>query len=104
MYKRIWYETLFGTLKTRKVCLESTHFTDEARLSKLLALLALAFVWAMKAGLWRQTRQPIRLIKAHGRRVRSLFHYGSDLLRRFFLHSQSLFEPNFRPVQLLSCT
>jgi hypothetical protein len=57
-------ETLFGALKTRGFCLESTHFTDEARLSKLLALLALAFVWAMKAGLWRHTQQPIRLIKA----------------------------------------
>jgi hypothetical protein len=102
--KRWGIETLFGALKTRGFCLESTHFTDGSRLSKLLALLALAFVWAMKAGLWRHTQQPIRLIKAHGRRARSLFRYGFDLLRRFFIHPQSLFEPNFRPIQLLSCT
>lgn len=28
-------ETLFGTFKTRGFCLESTHFTDSERLSKL---------------------------------------------------------------------
>ena len=32
-------ETLFGTLKTQGFCLESTHFTDSERLSKLKALL-----------------------------------------------------------------
>lgn len=97
-------ETLFGALKTRGFNLESTHFTDKARLSKLLALLALAFVWAMKAGFWRHSQQPIRIIKAHGRRAHSLFRYGFDLLRRFFIHPQSLFDLDFRPIQLLSCT
>lgn len=105
-YRRRWgIETLFGALKTRGFCLESTHFTDKARMSKLLALLAIAFVWAMKAGFWRHTHQPIRVIKAHGRRARSLFRYGFDLLRRFFINPpQSLFESEFRPIQLLSCT
>jgi len=32
-------ETLFGIFKTRRFCLESTHFTDAERLSKLFALL-----------------------------------------------------------------
>ena len=104
-YGRRWgIETLFGALKTRGFCLESTHFTDAARLSKLLALLALAFVWAMKAGLWRHAHHPIRLIKAHGRRARSLFRYGFDFLRRFFIDSRSFLDSLFNPVQLLSCT
>ena len=105
-YRHRWgIETLFGALKTRGFCLESTHFTDRVRLSKLLALLAIAFVWAMKAGFWRHTQKPIRLIKAHGRRARSLFRYGFDLLRRFFtVPSLSLLESGFRPIQLLSCT
>ena len=34
--------TLFGIFKTRGFCLESTHFTEPERLSKLLALLSLA--------------------------------------------------------------
>lgn len=105
-YRRRWgIETLFGALKTRGFCLESTHFTDKVRLSKLLALLAIAFVWAMKAGIWRHTQNPIRIIKAHGRRARSLFRYGFDLLRRFFIAPpQSLFDSQFCPIQPLSCT
>lgn len=105
-YRRRWgIETLFGALKTRGFCLESTHFKEKQRLSKLLALLAIAFVWAMKAGMWRHTQKPIRIIKAHGRRARSLFRYGFDLLRHFFITSApSLFESGFCPIQLLSCT
>ena len=105
-YRRRWgIETLFSALKTRGFCLESTHFTNRVPLSKLLALLAIAFVWAMKAGLWRHTQKPIRIIKAHGRRARSLFRYGFDLLRRFFSAApQSLLESGFHPIQLLSCT
>jgi hypothetical protein len=72
-YSRRWgIETLFGALKTRGFCLESIYFTDQERLSKLLALLAIAFIWAMKAGMWRHLQKPIRIIKAHGRRVCSL--------------------------------
>lgn len=42
-YAKRWaIETLFGCLKRRGFCLESTHFTDAERLSKLLAVLALA--------------------------------------------------------------
>jgi hypothetical protein len=103
-YARRWgIETLFGALKTRGFCLESTHFTDAARLSKLVALLAIAFVWAMKAGLWRHGKKPIR-VKKHGRRARSLFRYGFDLLRRYFCNLESSFELHINPVHFLSCT
>ena len=79
--------------------------TDKVRLSKLLALLAIAFVWAMKAGLWRHSQDPIRIINAHGRRASSLFRYGFDLLRRFFIDPpQSLLESEFSLIHLLSCT
>ena len=96
-------ETLFGALKTRGFCLEATHFTDASRLSKLVALLAIAFVWAMKAGLWRHAHKPIR-IKKHGRRAHSLFRYGFDILRRFFSNLDSSFELNCNPLHFLSCT
>ncbi|GEM_PF-2021266 len=39
----------------------------------------------MKAGIWRQGQTPIRIIEAHGRHARSLFRYGFDLLRHFFI-------------------
>ncbi|HLP87506.1 MAG TPA: IS4 family transposase, partial [Nostocaceae cyanobacterium] len=61
-YGRRWgIETLFGMLKTRGFCLESTHFIDAERLSKLLALLALAMCWAVKTGEWLHQHRPIKI-------------------------------------------
>ncbi|KAB1991136.1 transposase, partial [Haemophilus parainfluenzae] len=81
-YRLRWgIETLFAALKTRGFNLESTHFCHAERLSKLIALLALAFCWAMLTGLWQHQQQPIPL-KAHGRRAKSLFRLGCDFLRR----------------------
>lgn len=81
-YRLRWgIETLFAALKSRGFNLESTHFCHAERLSKLIALLALAFCWAMLTGLWQQQQQPIPL-KSHGRRAKSLFRLGCDFLRR----------------------
>ena len=83
-YRKRWgIETLFSALKTRGFNLESTHFCHSERLSKLMALLAIAFCWAMLTGLWQHQHQPIE-IKAHGRRAKSLFRYGCDFLQRAF--------------------
>lgn len=103
-YARRWgIENLFGALKTRGFCLESTHFQDAQRLSRLLGLLSLAFTWAMKVGLWSHQRSPIPL-KFHGRRSKSLFRTGFDFLRRTF-SNLPLFRSEFlQALQLLSCT
>src|SRR5262249_24522938 len=46
-YKKRWgIETLFGALKSRGFNLEETRLKDPERLSRLLALLAIAFTWA----------------------------------------------------------
>lgn len=83
-YAQRWgIETLFGVLKTRGFCLESTHFTDKERLSKLIALLCLAVVWAFKTGLWLHQQKPIPM-KNHGYKAKSFFRYGFDFLRRTF--------------------
>ena len=63
--------------KTRGFCLEFTHFTDSERLSKLLALMALAMCWAIKVGEWLHSYTPLK-VKKHGRREKSLFRYGQD--------------------------
>ena len=101
-YRLRWgIETLFAALKTRGFNLESTHFCHAERLSKLMALLALAFCWAMLTGLWQHQQQPIPL-KAHGRRARSLFRAGCDFLRRTFC-DLSLRRTEFnQALQLLS--
>jgi hypothetical protein len=74
-------ETLFGCLKSRGFNLEATHVTEEERLSKLLALLSLAFVWAYATGAWLWQQRPPRL-KKHGRAAVSVFRLGFDWLRR----------------------
>ena len=61
--KRWGIETLFGMFKTRGFCLESTHFTDSQRLSKLLALMSLALCWAIKTGEWLHQFHPIKVKK-----------------------------------------
>lgn len=97
-------ETLFGIFKTRGFCLESTHFTEAERLSKLFALLTLALCWAMRTGLWLHQWQPIE-IKKHGRRAKSLFRLGLDYLRHLVLNPSSANESDFvQSLQLLSCT
>ena len=78
--KRWGIETLFGIFKTRGFCLESTHFNNSERLSKLIALMALALCWAVKTGEWLNQLNPIK-VKKHGRLAKSIFRYGLDYLR-----------------------
>lgn len=105
-YRRRWeIETLFGCLKTRGFRLEETHVTDPARLKKLLALLALAFCWAVIVGEWLVEQKSLR-IKQHGRLCKSVFRHGLDYLRRILCNLQSLAQRVAfrRVIQLLSCT
>ena len=85
-YKERWQiETLFGCLKTRGFDLEATHITDQKRLEKLLAFLAIAFCWSHVVGEWLHEIKPITL-KNHGRPAHSLFRYGFDYLRACLFH------------------
>ncbi|MGI0484466.1 IS4 family transposase [Pantanalinema rosaneae CENA516] len=104
-YAKRWsIETLFGIFKTRGFCLESTHFTDAERLSKLFALLTLALCWAMKTGVWLHQWQPIEM-KKHGRRAKSLFRLGFDYLRHLVLNPSASNGSDFlQSLQLLSRT
>ena len=81
-YRLRWgIESLFGALKSRGFDLESTHLRHAERLERLLALLALAFGWAHRTGLWvaEHVRAP-RLIATYGRRAKSLCRLGLDSL------------------------
>jgi hypothetical protein len=73
-------ESLFSCLKGRGFNFEDTHITNQERIKKLLALLAIAFCWAHKTGEWQhEACEPIK-IKTHGRPAVSLFRYGLDYL------------------------
>jgi hypothetical protein len=82
IYRRRWeIETLFGCLKTRGFRMEDTHITDADKIEKLLFVLALAFCWAYRIGDIRIQEEPIP-IKKHGRKARSLFREGVNLIRQ----------------------
>ena len=116
--KRWGIETLFGLLKTRGFCevassevasdaradrLESTHFRDGERLSKLISLMTLALCWAIKTGEWLHQHQPIK-VKKHGRKAKSIFRYGLDYLRSIFTDLDLKQDEFLHSLQFLSCT
>ena len=103
-YAQRWgIETLLGIFKTRGFCLESTHFTDAQRLSKLIALMSIALCWAIKTGEWLHQYQPIK-IKKHGRKARSVFRYGLDYLRSIVTDLDLKYSEFLDSLQFLSCT
>jgi hypothetical protein len=103
-YSKRWgIETLFGCLKTRGFCLESTHLKDPDRLSRMIALLTIALCWAFKTGEWVVEHEGIE-IKNHGRKAKSTFRVGLDYLRRIFLNLNSHEIESLEAIRFLSCT
>jgi hypothetical protein len=103
-YANRWaIETLFGCLKTRGFCLESTHLQDPERLSRMIALLTIALCWAFRTGQWLAQQQSIP-IKKHGRKAKSIFRYGLDYLRRILMNLELFVDEFFHVLQFLSCT
>jgi transposase len=99
MYRRRWeIETMFGCLKTRGFRMEDTHITDPDKIEKVVFVLAIAFCWAYRIGDIQDQKQAIE-VKTHGRRARSLFREGLNLIRRAILGRWFL--RKFR--RLLSC-
>ncbi len=101
--KRWGIETLFGCLKTRGFCLESTHLQDPERLSRMVALLTIALCWAFRTGEWLAQQQTIP-IKKHGRKAKSLFRHGLDHLRQILLNLEHFSDEFLQVIQFLSCT
>ena len=97
-YKERWgIETMFAALKSRGYRLEETHLTAPGRVERLMGLLALAFAWTHVIGERRATREGPPRTKSHGRRQRSLFRYGLDLLRGI------LTTPEPQPAAFFDC-
>jgi len=83
-YLRRWeIECLFQCLKQRGFHLESTHVNQLPRLEKIVAFMAIAFVWAHKTGEWQATKRSIQWtsIRKKRRPRTSFFKYGLDFLR-----------------------
>ena len=104
-YKKRWsVETLFGALKSRGFNLEDTRLQDSERLSRLLALLALAFTWAFVVGLWEASVKELKL-KKHGYPPKSIFRCGLNILCRLVTKFERFDLVVWRKViKLLSCS
>lgn len=82
LYRWRWgIETLFSCLKSRGFCMEDTHMTDPGKIEKLIFILAIGVCWAYKTGELQARKTPI-IIKKHGRKARSVFRVGLNLIRR----------------------
>lgn len=100
-YAQRWQiESLFKALKSSGFQLESTHLTDLRRIEKLLALVALTYLWAYKVGAWLHEQKPI-IRRSHQRLAQSVFRLGLDALTRAAEFKPALFTAF---VLLLSCT
>ena len=77
---------------------------DPERLSRLLALLALAFTWAFVVGLWQASVKELKL-KKHGYPPKSIFRHGFNILCRLVTNFERFDVTVWRKViKLLSCS
>jgi Transposase DDE domain len=80
--KRWQIECLFGDTKTRGFNMEDTRLTQPAKLSLLLALVALAMAWSRGCASAGKGKQDIKRA-SHGYRRKSWFRTGFDTLRHW---------------------
>jgi hypothetical protein len=93
-YLRRWeIESLFQGLKGRGFLFEATHITQLDRVAKLVALLAIGFIWAHKIGEWKTLIKPIiwKQFRDQKRPQYSYFRYGLDHVRAIILHIHNRF-------------
>jgi hypothetical protein len=82
IYLRRWeIESLFQSLKGRGFHFENTHITQQERIAKLIALLAIGFAWAHKVGEWLALHKPIVIKHLPG----YLTHTARKIYKAFFL-------------------
>jgi hypothetical protein len=87
MYKKRWQiETMFKAFKSGGFNLEDTHLTDYQRLNKLLLIVAIAFIWAYKVGIYRSQNIKKIEMKKHGRMAKSIFNYGLEFLAQALIN------------------
>lgn len=103
-YKLRWQiETMFKAFKSSGFNLEDTHLSDYQRLNKVLLIVSIAFIWAYKIGIYRQNNIKKIEIKKHGRRAKSIFNYGLEILAQAIINSFSKKIKIFS-LLFLSCT
>lgn len=103
MYAERWQiETAFRALKSSGFNIEDTHLTSLNRIEKLFNVVMVAFAWAYGVGVFaNENIKPVRILK-HGRRAKSLFKYGLEIIASILLNH--LIISNVDVAKFLSCT
>jgi hypothetical protein len=103
IYKDRWQiETMFRALKSSGFNFEDTHLNDIDRISKLLSLLCIAFIWAYLVGIYKDKNIAPIQIKKHGRKAYSFFKYGLIFIAHALLCG--IYNNIELIVKILSCT
>jgi len=103
-YKERWQiETMFKALKSSGFNIEDTHLTNLERISKLIAIVSVAFVWAYKVGVHKDRAVRPITIKKHGRKQYSFFKYGLLHIAHVLFNIID-YESFDDCVKILSCT
>lgn len=103
-YGERWYiESMFKDLKSNGFQLQNTHLTIPERLDTLMCILAIAYTWMIKIGIWTSNvKKKIIRLKKHGRKSKSIFRLGFDTFYRHIAirdyHHQRIY------LRFLSCT
>jgi hypothetical protein len=102
IYAKRWQiETMFACLKTRGFRFESTHLGDFDRISRLLGIVVIAFVWVYLIGDSLNEIKPIT-VKKHGYRAESIFKKGFDHLRRILLNMSEYIDEFAEAIRVFS--
>jgi len=103
VYRERWQiETAFRALKSSGFNIEDTHLKDVDRIEKLFFVVMVAFAWAYIVGVFvDENLKPIRILK-HGRRAKSFFKYGLEIIAAVLLNP--LISIDIEIFKFLSCT
>lgn len=102
-YKKRWQiETMFKAFKTSGFNMEDTHLNDINRISKLIAVISIAFTWAYRIGIFIDKKIKSIKIKKHGRREMSLFKCGLNFIANVLFNRKT--EDYIICLKILSCT
>ena len=103
IYKDRWQiETMFRALKSSGFNFEDTHLNDTNRISKLLSLMCIAFIWAYRVGIYKDRNIAKIKIKKHGRKAYSFFKYGLIFIAHALLCN--VYQNVKLIIKILSCT
>jgi hypothetical protein len=85
LYKKRWViETVFQNLKSRGFDLETTHLKILKRLSKLLAMVSIAYAFCVSLGIYRHKKVKPIVIKKNGYKANSFFRIGKNIIMDAF--------------------